>query len=246
MSPFITAYVNLSALVPLPPAYVAFLGGSVASASAGDPATVTSSPNATVMLIIRPVPYVPLALADVTFSTDCAWAAGSARDRRGCGAAALSHTPPPQRGLQEGRVRSLRGRPAVQRRQGRNGRQRQNCQGGRRVPADRAAQRRAARFALYNHTTSPTAAPWRRPLPCDGRRRPRARTYPANTVAGHRFYKPPIGLRAATAGVEPARHLGWQVPPCPKHGGLPIAHRRHFSPKSVATYTLLVGSVRYK
>ena len=102
MSPFITAYVNLSALVPLPPAYVAFLGGSVASASAGDPATVTSSPNATVMLIIRPVPYVPLALADVTFSTDCAWAAGSARDRRGCGAAALSHTPPPSEASKRG------------------------------------------------------------------------------------------------------------------------------------------------
>ena len=69
MSPARTAYVNVRSPVPLPPAYVAFLGGSVASASAGDPATVTASPNATVMLIIRPVPYVPSELAEDTPDT---------------------------------------------------------------------------------------------------------------------------------------------------------------------------------
>ena len=57
--------------MPLPPAYVALRSVSpVSSSSSGDPpATVTSSLNATVMLITEPAPYVPSASADVTFST---------------------------------------------------------------------------------------------------------------------------------------------------------------------------------
>ena len=55
--------------VPLPPAYDACRGGSVASLSRGSPSTPTGSSKATVMLTIRPVPYAPSGPGDVTRTT---------------------------------------------------------------------------------------------------------------------------------------------------------------------------------
>ena len=75
-SPGRTAYRNDRAAVPLPPAYVAFRGGSVASPSEGAAAaaaaraTTTGSSNTTVMLTMRPVPYVPSGSGDKTRSTE--------------------------------------------------------------------------------------------------------------------------------------------------------------------------------
>ena len=60
------------------------------------------------------------------------------------------------------------------------------------------------------------------------------------------FISPPLGFRAATAGVEPARRLVAQVPPWSEHGGLPIAHRRHFSLKNAPFYTFSISSIRYR
>ena len=82
-SPGRTAYRNDRVAVPLPPAYVAFRGGSVASSSEGAAAAVaaaaaaaaaraatTGSSNTTVMLTMRPVPYVPSGSGDETRSTE--------------------------------------------------------------------------------------------------------------------------------------------------------------------------------
>ena len=56
--------------VPVPEAYMALrLTAPVASSSCGVPATSTFSLNATVMLIIAPVPYVPSASGEVTLMT---------------------------------------------------------------------------------------------------------------------------------------------------------------------------------
>ena len=63
---------NVSLSVPLPEAYLAMLGLSppVSSISRGSPTVVTSSVNATVMLIVSPAIYVPFC-ADVVTLTTC-------------------------------------------------------------------------------------------------------------------------------------------------------------------------------
>ena len=65
-SPSSTSYRNVSSPVPVPAAYTAFPGGSVASARRGTPATSTARLNATVMLTVVPAAYEPLALGEVT------------------------------------------------------------------------------------------------------------------------------------------------------------------------------------
>ena len=61
-----------------------------------------------------------------------------------------------------------------------------------------------------------------------------------------RFYKPPLGLQGGDGGSRTARRLVAQVPPWSQHGGLPIAHRRHFSLKSTSFYTFSISSIRYR
>ena len=69
-SPGCTAYRNSRVPVPLPPAYEALRGGSVASASDGAPSTTTGSSSVMKMATMRPVPCVPFGLGESTRSTD--------------------------------------------------------------------------------------------------------------------------------------------------------------------------------
>ena len=59
MSPGRTVYRNRTSPFSVATVYVAFLGGSVFSASTGIPVTSTASVNSTVIVMFLPVPYVP-------------------------------------------------------------------------------------------------------------------------------------------------------------------------------------------